>query len=164
MRLDVEFRENDERLVRWRDYAERLRLRDDWYEKLTGPRVALNGRTWFVYRGVVPFDWIKGAYFHPCHERVTSEALRQAAELIAPLNIESVPALPCRHLTEEEALTLSHDERKAGHSAPVHAALNDVAAHRNERLLHPPPAADFLNYVKDMVEAYRFDRLADGRF
>src|SRR5690348_12292369 len=55
LRLDVEFSKNDERLVRWRDYATRLRIRDDWYEKTTGRRVALNGRTWFVYRGMVAF-------------------------------------------------------------------------------------------------------------
>ena len=164
LRLEVEFRENDERLVRWRDYARRLRLRDDWYEKMTGPRVAINGRTWFVYCGVVPFDWVNGAYCHPYHEWVPPENLRQAAELIAHLNIGTAPALPCRHLTEEEALTLSHDERIGGHSAPVRAALDDVAAHRKGRFLNVPPAASFLEYVKHMVDAYRVVRLADGRF
>src|SRR5690242_9515965 len=58
LRLEVEFSKHDERLVRWRDYAARLRVRDDWYKKTTGPKVAINGRTWFIYRGVVPFEWI----------------------------------------------------------------------------------------------------------
>jgi hypothetical protein len=161
LRLEVEFREDDERLVRWRDYAKRLRLRGDWYEKMTGPHVGRNGRDWYVYRGIVPFDGITVAYFHPCRERVTPADLRRAAEIIAPLNIGSAPALPCRHLTEEEALTLSHDDRMAGHSAPIDAALDDVGTHRRLRFLPLPRAASFLEYVQAAADMYRDARLGD---
>jgi hypothetical protein len=161
LRLEVEFRDNDQRLVRWREYAKRLRVRDDCYEKLTKPRMAINGRNWFVYRGVVPFEWITVAYFHPCHERVSPADLRRAAEIIAPLNIPFTRVLPCRHLTEEEALTLSHDERTTGHSTPVLAALSDFAAHRKSRVFRPPRVTSFLEYVQGAADIYRDARLGD---
>jgi len=82
LRLEVVFDQKDQQLARWRDYAKRLKLRADWYEELTGPNVANNGRAWYVYRGVVPFDRVTCGYYHPCHERVTPMALRRAAEVI----------------------------------------------------------------------------------
>jgi hypothetical protein len=156
LRLEVEFREDDERLVLWRDYAKRLRLRDDWYRDLTGPHLNRNERSWRVYRGVVPFTWITGAYFQPLRERLTPDTLREAAELIAPLNIQGRSVLPCQHLTEAEALTMSHDERMAGYSEPVRAALADVLNHSGPmRVFVPPPAHTFLDYVRGAIESYR---------
>ena len=97
LRLEVDFPDRDERLVRWRDYAKTLRVQQGWYDALTGPNVAQKGRSWFVYRGVVPFDWIKGAYFHSCRQRLTPDDLRLAADIVGPLNPQFAPALPCRH-------------------------------------------------------------------
>jgi hypothetical protein len=153
LRLEVEFPEDDERLVRWRDYAKRLRLRADLYERMTGPNTGRNGRTWFVYRGVVPFDWVTNAYFHPCHERLTQADLRRAAEIFAPWALQSGPCLPCIHLTEDQALALSHDDRQAGHSKPVAAALRDVAAHRKGKLFGPSRAHSFFDYAQGIAIA-----------
>lgn len=154
LRLEVEFGEQDDRLVLWRDYAKRLGVREDWYRSLTAPNLKRNERSWRVYRGVVPFDWIKGAYFHPLRERLTPDDLRQAAELVAPLYVQSVNP-PCRHLTETEALALSHDEWMAGNSRPVFAAMADVAQHFRLTVVNVPVAHTFLDYVRNAVEAYR---------
>lgn len=141
--------------MQWREYAQRLRLRDEWYEKVTSPNVSRNGRTWFVFRGIVPFEWVKGAYFHPTHERVSPADLRRAAEIIEPLDIQAEPALPCQHLTEDEALALSHQQRMAGHSKPVMSALSDVAQHKGLINFEPPEADSFLEYVQHTADLYR---------
>jgi hypothetical protein len=154
LRLEVAFPTGDERLVRWRDYARQLQLRSDWYTTTTGPRVAANERTWFLYRGTVPFDWIKAGFFFPCHQRLTPADLRQAAEILAPLNVRSHPCLPCHHITEEEALALSQEARAAGHSQPVASALDRVAAQGKAQLYYPPRVANFLDYVRAAYENY----------
>lgn len=155
LRLEVKFDESDERLVQWREYARRLRLTDEWYEKMTGPNVSLNGRTWFVFRGIVPFEWVKTAYFHPTNERVNLTDLRRAAEIIHALELQSEPALPCQHLTEEEAFALTHQERMAGHSKPVAAALADVAQNNKLKSFDPPEASSFIEYVERAADLYR---------
>ncbi len=66
---------------------------------MTGPRINKNGRDWHVYRGVVPFDRITGAYFFPCLECVTREKLRRAGELVEAGKhcIYSLSALSARY-------------------------------------------------------------------
>lgn len=49
----------------------------------------------------------------------------------------------------------------AGHSQPVSSAMYDVASNLKLRLLPPPQAVDFLDYVRKAADVYGAARAAD---
>jgi hypothetical protein len=102
VRLEIEMDEHDSKLMRWQSYASQLRIRKEFYDRLT--TIPRWGMEWHVYRGVIGFENVTGAYFPATGKTLTAEELKQRYGS-GEQNIKITHA-PVVWVTESSALSL----------------------------------------------------------